>query len=80
MKKAAQEKENKTKAQRDAQNEEASNELRMPIWSVISFEKLEAGGLVYTQAEEKLSELEAQNVSGLCIVTDEVAARMSGKN
>jgi len=89
MKMAVQEKENQTDVERDeqpaAKNEEAltedsPNELRLPIWSVISFEKLEAGGLIYAQAEEKMRELEKQDVSGLCIVTDEVAARISDKN
>ena len=84
---ATQEKEKRRKAETGAagakkENEAsassaASNELRLPIWSVISFEKREAGSLTYAQAEEKLAELEAQKVSGLCIVTDEVAARIS---
>ena len=85
---AGKKKENQTKAQIDEQNaapeakENAStenfpNELRLPVWSVISFEKCEASGLTYTEAEQKLTELEAQKVSGLCIVTDEVAARIT---
>ena len=84
---ATQKKENQTKAKAEEQRatpeaagEESSNELHLPVWSVISFEELEAGGLSYAQAEEKIRELEAQNVSGLCIVTDEVAARISQKN
>jgi len=87
---AVEEKENQTKAQIDEQTdvpveenvstEDFPNELRLPVWSVVSFEKCEAGGLTYTEAEQKLSELEAQKVSGLCIVTDEVAARIAGKN
>lgn len=55
-------------------------ELREAMWSVVSFDKCEASGLTYTEAERKLSELEAQKVSGLCIVTDETAARIAGKN
>ena len=80
MKKSAHEKANQAKAQPDekaANREESPNELRLPVWSVISFEKSEARGLTYSEAEQKLSELEAQKVSGLCIVTDEVAARIS---
>jgi hypothetical protein len=61
-------------------SEDFPNELRESIWSVVSFDKCEARGLTYTEAEQKLSELDAQKVSGLCIVTDEVAARISGKN
>jgi len=70
-----QEKENQEKAAR----EESLNELREALWSVVSFEKCEAGGLTYSEAEQKLSELEAQKVSGLCIVTDEAAARIAAK-
>ena len=91
IKMAVEDKENQTKAQIDEQaimpaaDENASpedfpDELRLPVWSVISFEKREASGLTYTEAEQKLSELEAQKVSGLCIVTDEVAARINEKS
>jgi hypothetical protein len=55
-------------------------ELREAVWSVVSFDKCEAGNLTYAEAEQKLGELEAQKVSGLCIVTNETAARIAGKN
>jgi hypothetical protein len=55
------------------------SELHEPCWSVISFAKIEASSLTYAQAEQKIKELEAQKVSGLCIVTDETAARMGKK-
>jgi hypothetical protein len=84
---AVEKKGKRTKAQIDRKNsapveenvstEDFPDELRLPVWSVISFEKLEAGGLTYAEAEQKLSELEAQNISGLCIVTDDVAARIA---
>jgi hypothetical protein len=88
---AVEEKEKQAKAQIDepaavpveeenALTEDFPKELRLPVWSVISFEKCEASGLTYTEAEQKLSELEAQKVSGLCIVTDDVAARIAGKD
>lgn len=51
-------------------------ELREARWSVISFDKCEAKNLIYAEAEKKLEELFAQNVSGLCIVTDEAAAKI----
>jgi hypothetical protein len=87
---AAKEKKNRMKAQTEGENaapaeektaalEDFPDELREAIWAVISFEKCEASGLTYAQAERKLSELEAQNISGLCIVTDEVAARIVDK-
>ena len=73
-------KENQTKAQPDEPAAGSlSSELREPIWSVISFEKSEAGGLTYAAAERKRADLEAQNISGLCIITDEAAARIGIK-
>jgi hypothetical protein len=53
------------------------NELREAFWSVVSFDKCEASGLTYAAAEEKIKELEAAGLSGLCIVTDETAARIN---
>jgi hypothetical protein len=46
------------------------------MWSVISFDRCEASGLTYKAAVEKITELESQKVSGLCIVTDEAASRV----
>lgn len=53
------------------------HELDEPRWSVISFDQHEAGGLTYRQAADLLSELDAHDISGLCIITDEAAARMT---
>jgi hypothetical protein len=66
-----------TKAKNEQIKEGETTELREPRWAVISFEKTEAQNLTYPQAEQKLAELEAQKVSGLCIVTNEVAERIS---
>lgn len=57
--------------------EEFPPELQERRWSVISFSESEASSLTYAEAEQKMKELEAQKVSGLCIVTDEVALRLS---
>ena len=54
------------------------SELAALCWSVVSFDKCEANHLTYKQAEEKLRELRAQKVSGLCIVTDDAAERIGG--
>lgn len=51
-------------------------ELREARWSVVSFDKCEAGGLTYLQAQEKMEELLGRSVYGLCIVTDEAAGRV----
>lgn len=52
------------------------SELSLARWAVISFERCEASGLTYEQAAAKLAELEGQGITGLCIVTDEAAARV----
>ncbi len=54
-----------------------SVELSEPLWSVVSFEESVAANLTYAAALSKLKQLEAKKVSGLCIVTDEAAARIS---
>ena len=88
---AVEKKDKQTKARTGAQSvppaaaenapaEDFPRELRLNVWSVVSFEKCEAGGLTYAEAEQKLGALEAQKVSGLCIVTDEAAARIHKKN
>ena len=59
------------------ESREPGSELDQPAWSVISFEKCEASGLTYPQAMNKLAELESQKASGLCIVTDEAARRVT---
>ena len=53
-----------------------SEELREPLWAVVSFEKREAGGLTYDEAAKKIKQLAKKGISGLCIVTDEAAERI----
>lgn len=52
------------------------SELERSMWSVVSFNQRQAGGLTYKQASDLLSELDAYNISGLCIITDDAAARL----
>jgi len=52
------------------------SELSEQRWSVISFERREAWSLTYSRAVELLSKLEADGITGLCIVTDEAAKRI----
>ena len=52
-------------------------ELEKSRWSVISFDKLESGGLTYKQAVELMSNLDANGVPGLCIITNEAASRIA---
>lgn len=70
-------KKEKTEPATAATAAEKFDELRAAIWSVISFEKREASGLTYVDAEQRLKELERAGISGLCIVTDEAAGRIN---
>lgn len=57
-------------------NETGVTELRLEIWSVISFEGCIARGLTYDQAIEEIANQSDAKIAGLCIVTDEAAARI----
>lgn len=57
--------------------DDATSELESPIWSVISFERCEAPQKTYAEAIGIIAELEAKGISGLCIVTDEAASRVT---
>ncbi len=72
--------ENQSNEAQDDATENAVNDLNAPVWSVISFDKRLARNLTYQQAIEKLNEFFAAKVSGLCIITDEAAARIGEKN
>ena len=54
-----------------------SCDLGAPTWSLVCFEGIEAGGLTYVQAVKLLAELDKAGVTGLCIVTDAAARRIS---
>lgn len=53
------------------------SELFSPIWSVISFDRLEGSGLTYAAAAELLERLNREGVAGLCVVTDDVGSRLA---
>lgn len=72
-------KKEKSSEKTPAAEEAAESELEMPVWSVVTFERCAASGLTYRQAAEKLKRLQTKKVSGLCIVTDEAAARMTDR-
>jgi hypothetical protein len=57
--------------------EATGSELEQPRWAVISFERREGAGLTYPQAVDLLKQLESRKVTGLAIVTDEAAAKIS---
>ncbi|HJS52411.1 MAG TPA: hypothetical protein VJ781_10965 [Pyrinomonadaceae bacterium] len=54
----------------------AESELDEPVWSVISFERVEAEGLRYEEADRLLSELNDRGVPGLCVITNAAASRI----
>lgn len=71
----------KKKVQTETRGETVNfaGELNAPRWSIVSFEKCVAKNLTYPQAEEKLLKFQAEKIAGLCIVSDEAAARISKK-
>jgi len=54
-----------------------ATELEERRWAVISFDKVEAGNLTYNDAAKLLADLDTKGVTGLCVVTDAVAARFA---
>ena len=66
----------KKKESTPPENDIALSELHEPIWSLVSFEKRIAGNLTYDEAVAKMDELIPQKVPGLCILTDDAAAKM----
>ena len=55
---------------------ENASELSQPRWALISFDSIIAAGLDYDTAAEFLRAKQAEKIAGLCIITDEAAARM----
>lgn len=51
-------------------------DLDGPEWAVVSFDRVEAGGLTHEEAVRLMSELERAGVAGLCIITETAALRM----
>ncbi len=52
------------------------SDLLESVWAVVSFDRVEAAGLTYPEAAAKLAELVAKKIAGLCIVTDQAAAKI----
>ena len=77
--------ENQTELQNTGENsaekrEDFTSELDAPVWSVISFEKRVGQNLNYADARAMLDKLVGEKVSGLCIITDEAAEKMSAND
>lgn len=58
-------------------DQDTNSELLSERWSVVSFDKCEASGLTYAVAIQRMAELDKRRIAGLCIVTDEAAARIT---
>lgn len=65
--------------EKEAEKKQASSQLYERSWSVVNFEACLASGLTYDEAFEKLQSYAKENISGLCIITDEAAKRISKK-
>lgn len=69
--------EEKEKHETVAADETQVSELTAPRWSVVTFESVAVSGLSYAEAAKWMDKLSKQKISGLCIITDEAAARIS---
>ena len=63
------------KKEEPEQQIEMHSELEEPTWSVVSFDRREAGGLTYSQAAKLSAFMHERGINGLCIIADEAAAR-----
>lgn len=71
------EKENQEAQPTPTEETTATSELVEPRWSVVSFESVAVRGVTYDEAIKWMEKLRKQKISGLCIITDEAAARFS---
>ncbi len=69
----------KMKTKNEAELGPDVNELREPIWAVVTFDRCAARDLTYEEAERKIAELLAAKVAGLCIVPNSVADRLPAR-
>jgi hypothetical protein len=63
-----------------AATEEISSELKEPCWSVVTDKSIAVSHLTYEEAVQWAEDLKKQGISGLCIITDEAAARAGNEN
>ena len=52
------------------------SDLSKPLWSVVTFSGCAESGLTYDEAVASMALLATEQVSGLCIVTDDAAAKL----
>jgi hypothetical protein len=66
-------------AKEKAPKKEVSSQLYERCWSVVNFEACVASGLTYDEAVLEMKKHAKEKASGLCIITDEAAARIDKK-
>ena len=66
-------------AKKKTSKKEASSQLYERRWSVVNFEACVASGLTYDEAVQEMKKHAKEKASGLCIITDEAAARIGKK-
>ena len=64
--------------QQEFRRRHAKANFRRRRWALVSFEKCEVSDVTYAEAADRMAELEREHIAGLCIVTAEAAARMTG--
>ena len=57
--------------------EKKASEFSERIWTVVTYESVAVSNLTYDEALNWVKKLDEQKISGLCIVTDEAAARIA---
>lgn len=62
-------------AQKVAPAEDFACELNQPCWSVITYKSIAVSHLTYEEATQWAEDLKKQGISGLCVITDDAAAR-----
>jgi hypothetical protein len=53
------------------------SEMEQPRWSVVTYESVAISNLTYAEALDWVRKLDSQKISGICIVTDEAAIKIS---
>lgn len=56
--------------------ENFSSELNQPCWSVVTYKSVAVSHLTYEEASQWAEDLKKQGISGICVITDEAAARI----
>jgi len=62
--------------QKEAEERMSASELEDRCWAVVSFERVEISRLTHAQADAAISELASRGITGLCLVTMDVASRV----